>query len=408
MRKKKRLWICLAAALLLLSCALPAAAVSTELRVVAPQAMPAVGDEFTVTLQISGNPGLHSLQATLRYDDSALECTQIERGPLLQTMLSAENPYAESAGGAVIAAAALDAQIADGTIAAFRFRVLAEGAEVPRLLTDVLIGDGNGDPYTYSVVQCDADGREIGVPDVEKPDESSESGADDPSEVQSGKADEEAGKPGEQTGSGTAKPEDGEKKQPDAGGETEAAPAFPDIAGHWGAAYIAKAAELGLFTGFEDGSFRPDGTVTRGQFVTALWRMAGKPATAVRCPFADVPAGAWYADSVGWAFEKGYVNGRSDTVFDPDGTISRQEAMKILFCFAGGSGGMEILFTDIYDNDFADSGEIAAWAKPAMYWGYYNGIIRGKTATTLCPTETATRAELAKILVVYAETFGTN
>ena len=77
--------------------------------------------------------------------------------------------------------------------------------------------------------------------------------------------------------------------------------------------------------------------------------------------------------------------------------------MKILFFLAGGVSGGETMLTSIYDDTFTDSGEIASWAKQAMYWGVYQELISGTTATTLSPAGTATRAQLAKILVSYVD-----
>ena len=79
--------------------------------------------------------------------------------------------------------------------------------------------------------------------------------------------------------------------------------------------------------------------------------------------------------------------------------------MQILFALHGGYGGLEQMFTETYDKGFADSGEIADWAKSAMYWAYYNALINGTSETTLSPRGTATRAQLAKILVNYVEKF---
>ena len=73
--------------------------------------------------------------------------------------------------------------------------------------------------------------------------------------------------------------------------------------------------------------------------------------------------------------------------------------MKILFGCAGGVSGMETLFTAAYDEGFADSAEIADWAKSAMYWAYFNEIISGTGDSMLSPTMGATRAQMAKILV---------
>ena len=70
-----------------------------------------------------------------------------------------------------------------------------------------------------------------------------------------------------------------------------------------------------------------------------------------------------------------------------------------------GTSGLEQMFTETYDKGFADSGEIASWARTAMYWAYYNALINGTGENTLSPKGTATRAQLAKILVNYVEKF---
>ena len=143
--------------------------------------------------------------------------------------------------------------------------------------------------------------------------------------------------------------------------------------------------------------------MARRQAKAVLWRMAGKPAAAKPAPFEDAASDAWFADAVAWACETGAVNGRSERVFDPDGAVTRQEAMKVVFLYAGGVSGMEAMLSTLYDSGFTDSGEIADWAKPAMYWGYFNGLIGSEGDTALRPTDAATRAELARMLVLCAD-----
>ena len=352
----KRFTALLLSALLLLALPVAAHAAGTELRVVGPAEVPAVGERFEVSVEISGNPGIVGIRLALAYDQAKLRCTSITEGKAVSGMTSVSNETAKN--GAMIAAAASEPVGRDGVIAVFAFEVLQAGAEVPRTLPIAELNLLGGGRQPYTLVQQTADGGTVEVPD----DGGSGSGGTTPAEV----------------------------------------PSFPDVKAHWGKEYVEKAAALGLFTGYEDGTFRPDNLVTRGQFVTVLWRMAEKPAPTKANPFTDVPAGAWYADAVVWAFEKGYVSGRSAEIFDPEGTITRQEAMKILFAYAGGASGLEVLLTGDYDSAFADHGDIAAWAKPAMYWGVYNGLIKGKGEGLLAPTDYATRAELAKILVTYA------
>ena len=367
---KKRIPALLLAVMLLLALPVSVSAAGATLSIRGPNEAPDVGETFTVTVEISGNPGMLSAQFTLKYDQDHLSCTKVKQGSAIEDAMFAGNPNGSD--GARMAAAAAEPVNGDGELCVFTFKVTGAAKEYAFEIADAVFSDSKG-----SVMQVSASRFTVsGSPDA--PDE-----PDKPEPVE------------------PDKPEPIEPDKPEP--VVTEKPSFPDIQDHWGAEYITKAAERGLFTGFEDGTFRPNGTVTRGQFVTVLWRMAGKPAPTEPCPFEDVAADAWYADGVAWAHEKGYVNGRTETTFDPDGSISRQEAMKILFAYNGGASGEELMFYKIYDNDFADSGEIADWAKPAMYWGYYNKIINGKTTTTLCPKDTATRAELAKILVVYSE-----
>jgi len=81
--------------------------------------------------------------------------------------------------------------------------------------------------------------------------------------------------------------------------------------------------------------------------------------------------------------------------------------MKVLFLYAGGKSGQEVLFTEIYNDRFTDSAGLPDWARTSLYWAVYNELISGTTPTTLGATNAATRGQLAKILVNYAEKIGT-
>lgn len=176
-------------------------------------------------------------------------------------------------------------------------------------------------------------------------------------------------------------------------------PTFPDMAQHWGSEYADKAAALGLFIGGEDGNFHPDEEITRADFLTALWRGMGSPEPESESSFSDVPADAYYAKAAAWACGKGYVSGTERGLFLPFEVIERQAAMKILFYCVGEGSGTEMILFGVYDNGFADSGEIAPWAKDAMYWAYYGGVISGTDDGRLAPTGGTTRAQAAKMLV---------
>lgn len=183
---------------------------------------------------------------------------------------------------------------------------------------------------------------------------------------------------------------------------------FRDTKGHWAERYIARAVWMGLMNGYDENRFGPDDPVTRGQFVTALYRQAGSPEPVESAPFRDISGEIEeFRKAIAWGYENGYVDGKENNRFEPRSVLRRQEAMKILYSCSGSLRGMETLFTATYERYYKDTSDLADWGKTPMYWGVYNGLIAGKDDHRLKPKETATRAQLAKILTVYAQRFGT-
>lgn len=177
---------------------------------------------------------------------------------------------------------------------------------------------------------------------------------------------------------------------------------FPDMARHWAEPFVNEASKLGLFKGDADGNFNPESNVTRAQFVTVLWRMAGEPVVDAEIPFTDIENQIpEFQSAIAWGYTNGYINGTSDATFDPDGTLTREAAMKILHSYSGGKTGMEIQLYAVYDGLLEDSSEISDWAKKSVYWGIYNKLIAGTSENTISPKGITTRAQLAKILVSY-------
>ncbi len=99
---------------------------------------------------------------------------------------------------------------------------------------------------------------------------------------------------------------------------------------------VLWAYENGITSGTTETTFSPDGTLTRAQAVTFLWRMAGCPAAeAEELPFADIPEDAWYAEAVMWAYENGITTGTTLTSFSPEGTVTRAQTVTFLYrCYA--------------------------------------------------------------------------
>lgn len=372
-----------------------ACAAGTTLKLTAPDKLPDVGQTFTVTAELTGNTGLAAVQLSLGYDDSVVECTGIENGALVAGMLAASNPYATRDGvGAILAAATTTAVKTDGSLAVFTFRVKAAG-DAKLTLADALLSDTDGKalPLSYSLpaLIAQGSGSDSGSgsgSDAEKPGTDNKKSEDD-------KKSEDEDKPEDEE-----KPADGAQEEVKSG-------SFRDVTStHWAFASVERAAELGLVTGYSDGTFRPDTPVTRAQFVLMLWRMCGKPAAAKAASFADASAD-WYQDALSWAVENGYVNGLSDTRFGPDAPITRQQAMAILFRLNGGQSGTELTLTGIYEQTFADSTTIASWAKDATWWAVYHELVSGVGGSRIAPEANASRAQIAAILLRYADQFMT-
>lgn len=372
---RKRFLSLLAAILLCIGLTTPALAADTEI-IVTPLSQTTIGDTVTVNVEIKGNPGISAVQFNLTYDTSVLECIDGNTGSVLQGALKAINPNASS--GAIVAAASVAELTQDGILATFTFRVVGKGEPSFKLADVVLCGEfGNQLPYSVTGAE------EVKNIPPNQPEQSAPSRpSNQESQVEQPKSEES--------------PVIGEQNH-----------CFTDTVNHWAESYINTAVERGCFQGYSDGSFKPGNQVTRGAYVAVLWRMAGKPEHTVAAPFTDTASlSGEFQKAIAWAYERGLVGGRTPTTFAPGEPVTRQAAMKILYSYAGGVSGQGLMFTQIYDDTFTDSGALAPWAKAPMYWAIYNELISGTSKTTLGATETATRAQLAKILVNYADKLG--
>ena len=173
---------------------------------------------------------------------------------------------------------------------------------------------------------------------------------------------------------------------------------FTDVQeGDWFYDAVAYAYANELFTGTSATTFSPNGTMTRSMLVTVLWRMEGEPTANSANPFADVAAGAWYADAVIWASSTGIVNGTGAAAFDPNGSVTREQIAAILYRYAKTKGwdvnGASSLST------FLDGAQVSDWAARAMEWACGEGLITGKTGGLLDPQGQASRAEVATMLM---------
>lgn len=171
---------------------------------------------------------------------------------------------------------------------------------------------------------------------------------------------------------------------------------FTDVqAGAWYADAVKYVFDQGLMSGMSAQQFGPDSTVTRGQVVTILWRLAGSPTVSGKT-FTDVSASAWYADAVAWASTNGVVSGYESGGFGPGDPVTREQLAAILYRYAQLSGKDTGKSADL--SGYTDSVTISAWAPQALKWAVGSGLISGTGTHTLSPRGTATRAQIAVIL----------
>ena len=178
---------------------------------------------------------------------------------------------------------------------------------------------------------------------------------------------------------------------------------FEDIAGHWAKDSINYVVSKGYFNGKTETKFAPQDTMTRAMLVTVLWRLAGEPQAQDSFLFSDVASDKYYTGAIAWASANGIVGGYSDGRFGVNDDITREQLAAMLMRYATWSGGEQVDVPNVLLTRFSDTGIISSYAKDAIKWAYSVGLINGRTDTTLAPKGTATRAEVATIIQRFDE-----
>ena len=156
-----------------------------------------------------------------------------------------------------------------------------------------------------------------------------------------------------------------------------------------------------LMTGTSETTFEPNATLTRAMMVQILYNKEGRPAAATNGnPYTDVPKDQWYYNAVQWAYENKITSGTSETTFEPNSEVTREQFAKFMYNYAGNPAVSGKL-------DFVDADQVSDWAYDAMVWANQNNIILGKKksdgSVVLDPRGNATRAEAATILMGYCK-----
>ena len=180
-----------------------------------------------------------------------------------------------------------------------------------------------------------------------------------------------------------------------------AGPTFRDVpASHWAYTAIEKAAGSGMVAGVGDGKYDPNGAITGGQLLTMLTRHFC-PEDIETDPIVLSQAGhsgRWYSGNLYAALKHGYLDGIDPTEIDLDAPCTREQMVTILYNVAGRPATNASALSQ-----FNDRGQVAAYAVNGFSWAVSNKVVSGTSNTTLSPRGTATRAQVAVILIRYLE-----
>lgn len=183
---------------------------------------------------------------------------------------------------------------------------------------------------------------------------------------------------------------------PEAGSGSVSTDIFKDIAGHWGKSYIEKMNKAGIINGYEDGTFRPDGTVTKGEFATLIVNALKIDTTKAE--------GHWATEFVNAAKAANLIADEIAvaTAADLDTKITREEMASMV---SKAAAYKKVAITDIQPVVMSDFESIAEWAQDDVNNAVILGIISGFEDGTFRPKETATRAQAATMLSMLYELF---
>lgn len=145
-----------------------------------------------------------------------------------------------------------------------------------------------------------------------------------------------------------------------------------------------------IANGMTSTTFGPAEKVTRGQFVTFLWRAAGSPTVYGNTSFTDIKSSDYYYDAIRWAVQKGITTGRTATTFDPIANVTYQEMAIFLYRYDVNLLGHAAGSTNL--NGFSDANQVDSWALSYVQWAAHKKILTG---TSIKPVTAATRADVA-------------
>jgi hypothetical protein len=176
-----------------------------------------------------------------------------------------------------------------------------------------------------------------------------------------------------------------------------ASSSFSDIASSYAEKEISELARAGILSGFNDGSFHPEQSVTRAELSKVLVKLLGlKEDPEPAAPFRDVSEGDWFAGYVGALVKSGIAQGTSDDAFSPSSPVTREE-MAVFYIRALGLGRELSMTAEV---PVSDVDEISPWAVKHVSLAFKIGLLQGidtPGGLKFAPRAYADRQALARV-----------
>jgi len=167
----------------------------------------------------------------------------------------------------------------------------------------------------------------------------------------------------------------------------------------WYVAAIDFVVERGLMDGVGDGQFAPEANLSRAMIVQILYNLEERPAVSGGTTFSDVEDGRWYSAAIRWASANRIVDGYDDGRYQPNADITREQLVTILCRYEKYKGKTAAAAGDT--SIFSDAADTSAYARESLSWAVGAGIVNGYDDGTVQPKGTATRAEVAQVMMNY-------
>jgi hypothetical protein len=176
---------------------------------------------------------------------------------------------------------------------------------------------------------------------------------------------------------------------------------FEDVAHHWAKTAVNNMGSRLVVEESDNGMFSPDRVITRAEFAAIVVRGLGLRLTMSDSPFGDVRSSDWFNSAVQTAYQYGLIKGFEDGTFRPDASITREQAMHVIanaMKITGLSNQLDNLPNDAFVQAYDDAAKIGSWAISDIAQNVRLGIVTGRSRYLLAPKDFMTRAEAATIL----------